>query len=123
MFLKDVPAIEASIPESANLDIIAAVSSIENPAALAIGATFVIEVCHFSISIAERLKETAITSVTLPVWSASSPNPLIAEPATIAALAKSLPVAVAKSSVGFTAFCISLAEKPNFEKFNISSPT
>ena len=44
IFLKDVPAIEASIPASDNLAIIVVVSSIENPAALAIGATLVIEV-------------------------------------------------------------------------------
>ena len=107
MFLKDVPAIEASIPASVNLDIIAAVSSIENPDAFAIGATLVIEVCHFSISIADEVNATAITSTTLSVSLASKPNPLTEAPATVAALAKSEPVAVANKSVASCAFSIS----------------
>jgi len=47
MFLKDVPAIEASIPASDSLPIIAAEVSIDILAPAAIGAILVIEVCHF----------------------------------------------------------------------------
>ena len=123
IFLKEVPAIEASIPESDSFAIIAAVSSIEKPADFAIGATLVIPVCHFSISKAELLKDTAITSTTLVVSAASKPKPLIAAPETCAALAKSVPVAVAKSRVAFCASKISFAVKPNLEYANCSCPT
>ena len=120
IFLKDVPAIEASIPASVSLDIIAAVSSIENPADFEIGATLVIDVCHFSISIADALNDTAITSVTLLASPASNPKPLTAEPATSDALAKSEPVAIAKSIVGLTTFCISATLNPSFEYSTIN---
>ena len=95
---------------------IAVVSSIEKPAAFAIGATLVIDVWNFSISNADDVNATAITSTTLCVSDASNPKPLTDAPATIAALPKSLSVAVASCNVASCASIISLVEKPNLPK-------
>ena len=123
IFLKDVPAIDASIPVSANLLITAVVASIEIFAAAEIGATFVIDVWNFSISIAEDVNDKAMTSVTLAVSAAERPKPLTLAPATVAALAKSESVATANAKVASCAFKISLVENPNLPKFACNSAT
>ena len=123
IFLKDVPAIDASIPASVNVPITAVVASNVIFAPAAIGATLVIDVWNFSISKAELVNATAITSATLPVSPASNAKPLTAAPATIAALAKPVSVAVASNKVASCAFSISFVENPNLPKFVCSSAT
>ena len=66
---------------------------------------------------AELVNATAITSTnSLMFHSASKAKPLTAAPATIAALPKSVSVAVANNKVASCAFNISCVEKPNLPK-------
>ena len=64
-----------------------------------------------------------MTSTTLDVSSASNAKPLTAAPATIAALPKSVSVAVANNKVAFCASKISLVEKPSLPKLVCNSAT
>ena len=89
----DVPAIDPFIPALASVPSIAVVSSMLTPAALATGATYFIASAKLSISIAVELNDAAITSVTIPVCEASSPNARKVLPATSAARARSVSVA------------------------------
>ena len=75
------------------------------------------------MSSAELVKADAITSATLVASLASRPKPRIAEPITVAVLARFSPVAVAVANVAFCASSISSAVKPSLDKFVCSSAT
>ena len=97
--LRLVPAIEPLIPALARVPSTAVVSSKENPATLATGATNDIELVNLSMSRAVEAKLVAITSVILTVSLASKPKALNVEPATLADCDKSRPNAVARFNV------------------------
>ena len=113
--LKAVPAIEPLIPALASVPKIAVVSSKENPATLATGATNDIELENLSMSKAVEAKLVAITSVSLVVSLASKPKALSVEPATLADCPKSRPKAVERFRVPSVTSKISSAVNPNLE--------
>ena len=90
---------------------------------LEIGATNFIDSANLFISNPLLENELAITSATLPVSDASIPKPLRVPAATVAASAKSDPVAAAKSSIPLDAAFICLESKPNLASSVDSSNT
>ena len=84
----------------------------------AVAETTAIAVSNFDRSSADELNDFAITSVTLPISEVSKLKPRRVEAATLADSAKSSPVASARFNVASVTFVISVAVKPNFEKFN-----
>ena len=76
MFLRPVPALEASIPRSTNTANIAEISSKGTSVDFAIAPTLAIAVSNFIKSKADDENDLAMTSVTRPISFASRPNAL-----------------------------------------------
>ena len=117
------PALLPEIPAFAKVPSSAVVFSTLTPTALAAGAALFMDSLNFSMSRAEVEKDLAITSVTLPVSSAVSPNPPNVAPATAAASASSVPDAAASARVDAVALSIAVASNPNLANSVCSSVT
>ena len=116
-----VPAWDPWIPAFAIIPIAAAVSSIDNPAALARGATYFIA---SPVSATEELVLFALaanTSATCAASDASRPNPRNVEAAISELVARSSPDAAARSRSPGIASMISDVVNPAAARFSIPS--
>ena len=114
IFLVAVAALLASKPASASLPSRAVVSSIEKPKALATGPTVAKEASNLEKSSAVLVVATAKVANTPSASEASLPNILRAAPENAAALAKSVPTALANFSTPPSMSRISWRVKPSF---------
>ena len=123
MFRRSVPAFSAGIPASTSVESSAAACSTSTPTALAAGAALLIAALKVSMSKADRLALFAITSTIRPVSSAGSWKALSVCAAMVAALARSVPVAAARSSTAGVAARICCMLKPSLPSSVCNSVT
>ena len=123
MLRKAVAALEASKPLLAKTPKKAAVSLVVRPKLCAIGATMEMDVASLLKSKADALVDLAITSSRVEVSLARKPNALMAEPVKSAALARSVPTALANLSTEPCIAMICLSLKPRRARAVCSSVT